>query len=134
MFMATDTAKAIHNLSKQQSPLIIAEASAIPIYSMNCGTPLENTIIAILIPMPKMPHTTARESTPNPFLLYTPALMRSPSISPKVASTPNFKASVHDGRKFSSGPARRLGFSFGRPCRAASGRPCRDRIRRSHTL
>ena len=89
--MVTDTAKAIHNLSKQQSPLIIAEASAIPIYSMNCGTPLENTIIAILIPMPKIPHTTARESTPNPFLLYTPALMRSPSISPKVASTPNFK-------------------------------------------
>ena len=66
MFMVTDTAKAIHNLSKQQSPLIIAEASAIPIYSMHCGTPLENTIIAILIPMPKMPHTTYDRTGKHP--------------------------------------------------------------------
>ena len=90
MFIVTDIAKATHSLSKQNSPLIIDEAFSIPMYSMNCGTPLEKTIIAILIPIPKSPHTTARGRTPNPFLLYTPELMRSPRISPKVASTPNF--------------------------------------------
>ena len=69
VFMATEIAKAIHNLSKQNSPFMIAAAFAIPIYSINCGTPLEKIIMAALIPIPNSPHTTARGSTPNPFRL-----------------------------------------------------------------
>ena len=69
VFIATEMARAIHNLSRQNSPFIMAAAFAIPIYSINCGTPLEKIIMAALIPIPSSPHTTARGSTPNPFRL-----------------------------------------------------------------
>lgn len=69
VFIATEMARAIHNLSRQNSPFIMAAAFAIPIYSMNCGTPLEKIIMAALIPIPSSPHTMARGSTPNPFRL-----------------------------------------------------------------
>ena len=69
VFIVTEIASATHSLSKQKSPLIMVEASVIPIYIMNCGTPFEKTIIAILIPIPSTPHTIARGKTPNPFRL-----------------------------------------------------------------
>lgn len=40
LFMATDMANAIIIFSKHISPLMVEEAFAIPIYSINIGTPL----------------------------------------------------------------------------------------------
>ena len=65
LFIATDMANAIIIFSKHISPLMVEEAFAIPIYSINIGTPFEKIIIAILMPMPSSPHTTIRGMIPK---------------------------------------------------------------------
>ena len=65
VFIVTDMASATSTLSRDIASLVnVAAAFAIPIYSMNCGTPFEKIIIAALIPIPSMPHTHhARNNT-----------------------------------------------------------------------
>ena len=62
-----------------------------PRYCKNAGVPFEKITIAILMPIPNIPHTNIRGKTPNPFRQYTPALIRKPIISPKVDKTANFR-------------------------------------------
>ena len=65
-FIATDTQKATSTLPHVRLPAKSAPALPYPIYSKNAGTPLENIIMAIFIPMPSIPHTIIFGTTPNP--------------------------------------------------------------------
>ena len=92
VFIATDTASATHSLSMENpSAVKLFAASAMPMYSMNIGVPLEKIIMAMFIPMPSTPHTTMRGITPKVGVTYFPVEILHPSISPMVDRIANFR-------------------------------------------
>jgi hypothetical protein len=91
VFCATDIQKATNTLSHDKLSPITVMAFSIPIVFKKTGTPLEKIVMAILIPIPRNPHTIARGQIPKPFRLYTPALILNPIHSPNVDKIANFK-------------------------------------------
>ena len=65
-FIPMEMQRAVNTFIRVTGPAMAAVAPCNPQYSRATGTPLEKIIMARLMPMPKMPHTTARGHTPNP--------------------------------------------------------------------
>ena len=65
-FMATETQNATNTFCQHIGPARYSVAPARPMYSKNAGVPVENMIIAMLMPMPRMPQTSILDIRPKP--------------------------------------------------------------------
>ena len=65
-FMATETQKATSTFCQHIGPARNSVAPVSPMYSRNAGVPDEKMIIAMLMPMPRMPQTSIFDIRPKP--------------------------------------------------------------------
>ena len=66
VFMATDMQHATNTFCHDSGRAIAAGAFSMPSEARKTGTPEANIVMAMLMPIPRMPHTSARGAMPKP--------------------------------------------------------------------